>query len=641
MRMKFRYGQPNAELGLTSIGLSGRMLMDLLTPRERRGFYVLAVIMLLVAVLETAGIASILPFMAVLAEPARIEHSHQLAAVYHGLGFQSVNAFLVALGLATFLMTIAGIGMHVLSIFSISRFTTRCSYMLSCQLLEGYLNQPYSWFLNRHSADLGKAVLSEVDNVVSQSFLPAMTLLSNLVVTLFVAAFLIVLQPWVALGTALVLVASYGLIFMIARKYLIRFGEIRFAANAERYKIAHEATAGIKDVKLLGLEARYLRRFQIPARRLARVSATRVVIAQAPRYLLQAVAFGGMLLIILGMLLARSASLGAILPLLAVYAFAGLRLLPAVQQIYEQVTSLRYNQPALVSLHKDLMEIRVRAAQPVETSDEPVHLRERLELVDVHFSYPLSERKALDGLSLSIPARTTVGIVGGTGAGKTTAVDLILGLLDMQEGTLLVDGQPITPRNVRAWQNTIGYVPQAIFLIDDTVSANIAFGIPPEQIDHAAVERAARIAEIHTFVMEELPQGYKTLVGERGIRLSGGQRQRIGIARALYHDPDVLIMDEATSALDNLTERAVMDAVHNLGHAKTIVLIAHRLTTVQDCDTIFMLEHGRRIAQGSYNELLDTSRKFRAMAVGHGGSPAAVLERATRDRHRRTARSGR
>ena len=235
----------------------------------------------------------------------------------------------------------------------------------------------------------------------------------------------------------------------------------------------------------------------------------------------------------------------------------------------------------------------------------------------MHFSYPLAERKALQGLSLTIPARTTVGIVGGTGAGKTTAVDLMLGLLDMQEGTLAVDGVPITPRNVRAWQDTIGYVPQHIFLTDDTVASNVAFGLPPDQIDHAAVERAARIAELHGFVTEELPQGYDTVVGERGIRLSGGQRQRIGIARALYHDPDVLIMDEATSALDNLTERAVMDAVHNLGHAKTIILIAHRLTTVQACDTIFMLEHGQLVAQGSYNELLDTSRKFRAMAVGH------------------------
>ena len=238
--------------------------MDLLTPRERRGFYVLAVIMLLVAVLETAGIASILPFMAVLAEPARIEHSHQLAAVYHGLGFTSVNAFLVLLGLATFLMTMLGIGMHVLSIFPISRFTTRCSYMLSCQLLEGYLNQPYSWFLNRHSADLGKAVLSEVDNVVSQSFLPAMSSLEPRRRALHLG----LPDRAAALGRARHRAWCWWratrLIFMVARKYLTRFGEIRFAANAERYKIAQEATAGIKDVKLLGLEARYVRRFQHP-----------------------------------------------------------------------------------------------------------------------------------------------------------------------------------------------------------------------------------------------------------------------------------------------------------------------------------------------------------------------------------------
>ncbi len=220
------------------------------------------------------------------------------------------------------------------------------------------------------------------------------------------------------------------------------------------------------------------------------------------------------------------------------------------------------------------------------------------------------------GLSLTIPARTTVGIVGGTGAGKTTAVDLLLGLLEPQAGEIRVDGVAVTAGNLRAWQNAIGYVPQQIFLIDDSVSANIAFGQPKRKIDQAAVERAARIAELHDFVTTEMPQGYDTLVGERGVRLSGGQRQRIGIARALYHDPDVLILDEATSALDNLTEKAVMDAVHNLGHAKTIVLIAHRLSTVRDCDTIFMLERGALIAEGSYDELLEHSREFRAMAVG-------------------------
>ena len=598
---------------------TARMMLDLLTPKERRSLYLVGLFMLLVGLFETAGVASILPFMAVLAEPERIQHSAHLALLYNALHFTSAQHFLVFLGAGTFLVTMLGIVMHIISLHTITRFTNECSYMLSTQLLRGYLHHPYAWFLNRHSADLGKSVLAEVDNVVNQSFMPGMTFLSNLIVAFFISGFLVALQPVVALGTTVVLLASYALIFMVARKYLTRFGVIRFAANAERYKIAHEATAGIKDVKLLGLEDRYVRRFQIPARRLARVGAARVVIAQAPRYLLQGVAFGGMLLIILGLLITQSATLGTILPLLAVYALAGLRLLPAVQQVYQEITSMRYNQPALIGLHKDILEIRARPAAPVDLETGSMHLRQSLDLVDVHFAYPLSERKALQGLSLSIPARTTVGIVGGTGAGKTTAVDLMLGLLTIQEGQLTVDGQPITAKNLRAWQNNIGYVAQQIFLIDDTVTANIAFGQTAGEIDFAAVERAARTAELHDFVMEELPQGYDTIVGERGVRLSGGQRQRIGIARALYNDPDVLIMDEATSALDNLTERAVMDAVHNLGHAKTIILIAHRLTTVQDCDIIFMLEQGRLVAQGTYDELLDSSRKFRAMAVGHTG----------------------
>jgi ABC-type multidrug transport system fused ATPase/permease subunit len=217
-------------------------------------------------------------------------------------------------------------------------------------------------------------------------------------------------------------------------------------------------------------------------------------------------------------------------------------------------------------------------------------------------------------MSLAIPARSTVGIVGGTGAGKTTTVDIMLGLLVPDRGTLSVDGVAITPGTMRAWQRSIGYVPQQIFLSDDTVAANIAFGLKADDIDHAAVEQAARIAELHDFVMRELPNGYATRVGERGVRLSGGQRQRIGIARALYHDPDVLILDEATSALDNLTERAVMDAVHNLGRAKTIVMIAHRLSTVRECDTIFMLEGGRVVAEGSYDDLIESNRQFRALA---------------------------
>jgi ABC-type multidrug transport system fused ATPase/permease subunit len=309
-------------------------------------------------------------------------------------------------------------------------------------------------------------------------------------------------------------------------------------------------------------------------------------------------------------------TLGGVLPVLGLYAFAGIRLFPAFQQIYSSMTAMRFSRPILDKLVDDMQRNRANAETPARSAAVPLRLAERLELEGMRYAYPKSERGALNGLDLAIDARTTVGIVGGTGAGKTTTVDVILGLLAPQAGELRVDGVPVTEANRRGWQNAIGYVPQAIFLTDDSVAANIAFGLPADEIDHAAVERAAKIAELHAFVMDELPEGYATQVGERGVRLSGGQRQRIGIARALYHDPDVLILDEATSALDNLTEKAVMDAVHNLGHAKTIILIAHRLSTVRDCDMIFMLERGRVVAQGSYDELLESSQKFRAMAAG-------------------------
>jgi ABC-type multidrug transport system fused ATPase/permease subunit len=250
----------------------------------------------------------------------------------------------------------------------------------------------------------------------------------------------------------------------------------------------------------------------------------------------------------------------------------------------------------------------------VDKSDA-LSLQHCLQMREVSYVYPGASLPALDGVNLSIPSRSTVGFVGKTGAGKTTAVDLILGLLEPKSGQLLVDGIAIDDDNRRAWQRCLGYVPQSIFLADDTVSANIAFGVPQSQIDAAAVERAARLANLHKFVEEELEYGYETLIGERGMRLSGGQRQRVGIARALYRDPEVLIMDEATSALDNLTERGVMDAVRNLEHRKTIVLIAHRLTTVERCDTIYLFEGGRIIASGNYAQLVDRSEQFRAMVV--------------------------
>jgi ABC-type multidrug transport system fused ATPase/permease subunit len=295
--------------------------------------------------------------------------------------------------------------------------------------------------------------------------------------------------------------------------------------------------------------------------------------------------------------------------------------MPALQTVYRQVSTLRFSVPTLESLHADIQSLDPVDSQEGLQRDEHgkprrLGLSDRLELRDVHYAYPNADREALRGISLSVDAYTTVGLVGATGSGKTTTVDLILGLLRPSSGALIADGKPIDRSNIRSWQRSLGYVPQHIFLSDETVAANIAFGIRPADIDHDAVERAARVANLHDFVINELQDGYETRVGERGVRLSGGQRQRIGIARAMYHDPDVLILDEATSALDNVTERAVMDAVHNLGSRKTIILIAHRLSTVRSCDRIFLLEHGQLIADGTYDELVSENEKFRQMATG-------------------------
>ena len=589
-------------------------LFDLLDHRERLRFYQLLVLIILMGLLDMAGVASILPFLAVVSNPEMVATNSYLSALYTLSGFETNQAFLILLGGLVFAFVIFSLAFKTLTLYAIARFSQMRNHSISTGLLASYLSQPYVWFLNRHSADLGKSVLAEVQSLVTGVLIPAMRLLAQSVSMSFLVVLLIVVNPSVALTAATGLGGAYVVIFLTVRRYLMRIGKTRLVANKARFQIAQEVTGGIKEVKLMGLEAAYLARFRQPSRLMATTTANAQIVGELPRHLLEGIAFGGMIALIMTLLLRDGGNLADTLPVLGVFAFAALRMFPAVQQIYHSLTLMRSNGMVLDSIHRDIMAMQ-KAPEGAAPATAKLHLRQKLDLEGVHYAYPNAETSALKGLSLSIKANTTVGIVGGTGAGKTTAVDLMLGLLEPQTGELRVDGVVIGPANLRAWQNSVGYVAQQIFLIDDSVAANIAFGIPPEAIDMAAVERAARVANLHDFVMSDLSQGYQTAVGERGVRLSGGQRQRIGIARALYHDPDVLLLDEATSALDNVTERAVMEAVHNLGHDKTIIMIAHRLTTVRDCDMIFLLENGQLAAQGRYDDLVRDNETFRRMAT--------------------------
>jgi ABC-type multidrug transport system fused ATPase/permease subunit len=385
--------------------------------------------------------------------------------------------------------------------------------------------------------------------------------------------------------------------------------------NKERFKVVQEIAGGLKEIKVMGLEAVSLARFRTPARAMARYQTAGLVFARLPRFALEAAVYGGFIAMVLVMLVVRGGALADLLPLLGLLAMSATKLFPALQQLYQEISSIRFSAAALDRLHAELVAT-AGTPPPPSAASAPALLvpQDRIEFVGVQYRYPQADRPALTGLDLAIAAKSTVGIVGGTGAGKTTVIDLLLGLLHPDAGQILIDGRPLGRETLRAWQRSIGYVPQTIFLADDTIAANIAFGVAPADVDPRLVEQAARAANLHDFITGELPGGYATMVGERGLRLSGGQRQRIGIARALYRDPAVLVLDEATSALDNLTERAVMEAVRALGGQKTIVMIAHRLTTVEACDKIILLEQGRVTAEGTFAELLSRNEIFRRMA---------------------------
>jgi ABC-type multidrug transport system fused ATPase/permease subunit len=592
-----------------------RNLFLLFDRTERRRFWLLTAVMLLVAAAEIAGISAVLMLLNVLSNPESIQTSRTLSYVAQLTGLESDFSFQVGLAVAVLCVVMVGLAIKALGTYATIRFSTMRGFSISSRLLAAYLSQPYTWFLQRNSAELEKNVLSEVDGLVQRVILPCLRIVANGLLVLAILGFLLLVDPMVTLFSGGVLSLGYGLIYLRFRGRLHRLGQDMMDAFENRFLVAQEATGGIKDVKVMGLEATYVRSYSTAARKAAQSGATMGAMSELPRFALEAITFGTMLALILLLLLQNDGNVTEIVPTLGVIAFSTMRLLPSLQQIYHALVSIRGASAILSAIVADF-----QSTPPLPLADatrtEPLRLERDLELSKVSFAYAEAEKPTLRGVDLVIPARTTVGIVGGTGAGKTTLVDLILGLLTPDDGVIRVDGQPITPENVRAWQGTLGYVPQTIFLTDETIASNIAFGVPKDEIDMAAVERAARVAALHDFVMSDLPQGYDTFVGERGVRLSGGQRQRIGIARALYRDPTLLIMDEATSALDNITERVVMEAVDRIRANKTIILIAHRLTTVKTCDTIFLMDRGRLLAQGSYDELLAGNAIFRRMVSG-------------------------
>jgi len=586
-----------------------KKLLFLLTPQERKYSYLLLFMIIIMALLDMIGVASILPFMAVLSNPDLINTNiilNTALQVTSVFGVENNQEFIFALGVLVFILLISSLAFKALTTYALVRFVQMREHSIGKRLIEGYLHQPYSWFLSRHSADLGKTILSEVQQVVGAGLRPMLDLIAKSMVSFALIVLLIIADPKLTLIVGLFLGGAYVIIFYFIKKYLKQFGDERLKNNQLRFVTVSEAFNAVKEVKIGGLEKTYIKNFTYPSQIFAKTHAAVQVIGQLPKFILEAIAFGGILLIIL-YIMAQTGGFNNALPIVSLYVFAGYRLLPALQQIYVSATQIIFIRPALNKLHEEIKNLK----NYNDNYDQGIlPINKAITLKNINYNYPNSSRTALKDISLSIPAKFTVGIIGSTGCGKTTTADIILGLLNPQKGTLEVDGQIIAKKNLKSWQRTIGYVPQSIYLSDNTVASNIAFGINPKDINKSALEKASKIANLHNFVLNELPEQYQTIIGERGVRLSGGQRQRIGIARALYHNPQLLVLDEATSALDDQTEQAVMEAVNNLGKDITIILIAHRLTTVKTCDIIFKLDKGRLISQGTFDEVISSNTNF-------------------------------
>jgi ABC-type multidrug transport system fused ATPase/permease subunit len=591
-----------------------KLILALLDKREKRQLIFVLFAMLIMGLIELIGVGSISPFIAVVSNPEVIHTNKYLNIVYDYFQFASDNQFIIILGIGV-IIVLALSNLCIFTIISIIYvYSGKRKYSISMRLLEKYLRQPYVFYLNINTSDLSKNLLNDVHTFVYGVLQILLQLISSVIISIAIIALLIIVNPLLAFIISGVLSFLYLVIFSFVKRFLARKGNERFIQISLRYKYINELFGGIKDIKILGKEKVFLDFFSVPSKKLVMNEATSESINELPKYILDIFAMGSIILVIVFMI-KSGIRMEEYIPLLTVYVFSAYRLLPILQKIFRGIASIRYYFPVIENLYKDFKELPEGIAL-TDNKISRINLSRDILLKNIAFAYPNTDKDILKNQTLKIKVNTSIALVGTTGCGKTTLADVILGLLEPQGGKIFVDDIEINSTNVKNWQMNLGYVPQSIFLTDDTIRNNIAFGINPRDIDDEAVMNAAKIANIHDFIIAELKDGYDTVIGERGIRLSGGQRQRIGIARAVYHNPSVLILDEATSALDSLTENAIMDAIKNISHKKTIIMIAHRITTVKSCDIIYLMDKGIIIDQGDYNELYSRNKSFKKMADG-------------------------
>lgn len=592
-------------------------LFQLLTPSQRKRFYILQLLVVIMAFAEIVGVASIVPFMALVGDMSILEKENIISQIYLFSGINSPSEFVFFLGIGVLVILLISALVSMITTWQLSMFAARVGSELADSLYSYYLKQEWLFHATGSSAQLTKKISIETNRVTNQVIQPLMQMNARIALALFMSIAIFSYDPIVAIIGLNIFAVAYFVLYKLVRKLLQRNGKLISVVYEQRFRLMNEGFGGIKDVLLLGRDEDFIERFKHTGDVFAKSQGGNNALSQVPRYFMELVAFGGMIALVLYLVATHNGNLGAILPIMSVYALAGFKLLPAFQQIYNSISRIKGNISAFESIRNDLSESVRKSAEQINKNDyshdrfSPI---KDIKLENIEFTYPDKLTPAINLLSMTIKANSVVGIVGSSGSGKSTLIDILLGLITTQTGQFKIDGIVVDEDNLRSWQNVIGFVPQSIFLSEGTIAENVAFGVSQNEINFDQVVKALNLAHLDELV-QSLDNGVHTKVGERGVQLSGGQRQRIGIARALYHEASVIVFDEATSALDGITEKMIMEAIHDFSGQKTIIMIAHRLKTVQKCDQIFFIDDGQVIDQGTYQELIEKNERFKQMAA--------------------------
>ena len=593
-----------------------KQLFSLLTTQQRKKFIWMQLLVILAAFGEIIGIASIIPFMTLVGDTNILNEPNYLSNLYANSGFNTELEFVFVVGVFVLIVLVLSSCISIFTIWRLSMFAAQIGTDIGDRLYNFYLKQNWLFHSSINSSELTNKVVNETTRITNGILMPLVTMNARIALAFFMLTGLFIYDPLVATTGVFVFGIAYVFLFIFVRSRLLFNGKKISEIYGARYLLLNEGFGGIKDILLYGRANSFVNRFNNSGMKLAYSLGNNQALTLTPRYFIELIAFAIIIILTLYLILNHQGDLGIVIPLLSVYAVAAIKILPAFQQIYLSVANIKASMPAFEAIEEDLSKSMLLDNKTLEFDERYLQPKEKILIENISFTYPKKFEPVLNNANVSIPINSVIGIVGPSGSGKSTLIDVILGLIEPQKGNLKIDKLIVDSNNLRSWQNCIGFVPQSIFLSEGSILENITFGIEDSKIDFDRVDRVIKLSHLDELI-STLENGIYTKVGERGVQLSGGQRQRIGIARALYKKSEVLVFDEATSSLDGISERMIMDAIDSFIGKKTIIIVAHRLKTVERCDKIFYFDKGTVLDEGSYDELIERNPNFKKMAQVH------------------------